>query len=60
MRKTSINSEEIDLFVDPRQLTKEEQTMISNFIKLDKQKRKNIKEPTARKKEEKKKDVMIR
>jgi hypothetical protein len=43
MRKISKESEETDLFVDPRELTKEEQTLISDYIKLDKQKRKSIK-----------------
>ncbi|MDD4969951.1 MAG: hypothetical protein PHT07_11035 [Paludibacter sp.] len=43
MRKINIESEETDLFVDPRELTKEEQLSISNYIKLDKQKRKSIK-----------------
>lgn len=31
---------DIDFFVDPRPLTKNEQAMISEFIKTDKQKRK--------------------
>jgi hypothetical protein len=43
MRKINKESEEIDLFVNPRQITKEEQTIISDYIKLDKQKRKSIK-----------------
>jgi hypothetical protein len=43
MKKINKESEEIDLFVNPRQITKEEQTIISDYIKLDKQKRKSIK-----------------
>ena len=30
---------DVDFFVDPRPLTKEEETVISNFIKADKEKR---------------------
>jgi len=39
MKKINKESEDIDLFVNPRQITKEEQTIISDYIKLDKQKR---------------------
>ena len=39
MKKISKESTEIDLFVNPRPLTIVEKTMISEFIKLDKQKR---------------------
>jgi len=42
MRKISKESEETDLFVDPRELTKEEHSKISEYIKLDKQKRKSL------------------
>ena len=31
---------DVDFFVDPKPLTKEEQKMISDFIKADKEKRK--------------------
>ena len=34
---------DVDFYVDPRPLTKEERKMISDYIKADKQKRKNIK-----------------
>ena len=43
MKKINKESEDIDLFVNPRQITKEEQTIISDYIKLDKQKRKSFK-----------------
>ncbi|MDD4740076.1 MAG: hypothetical protein PHY20_00750 [Bacteroidales bacterium] len=32
---------DVDFFLDPRPLTKKEQKMISDFIKADKEKRKN-------------------
>ena len=34
---------EVDFYVDPRPLTKEEQKMISDYIKADKLKRKRVK-----------------
>ncbi len=34
---------EVDFFVNPRPLTEKEQKMISDFIKADKEKRKNKK-----------------
>jgi hypothetical protein len=34
---------DVDFFVDPRPLTKEEEKMISDYIKSDKQKRKHLK-----------------
>jgi hypothetical protein len=34
---------DVDFFVDPRPLTKEEEKMISDYIKSDKQKRKQLK-----------------
>jgi hypothetical protein len=34
---------EVDFFVDPRPLTEKEKKMISDYIKADKEKRKNIK-----------------
>jgi hypothetical protein len=34
---------DVDFYVDPRPLTKEERKMISDYIKADKQKRENIK-----------------
>ena len=46
MRKINKESEETDLFVDPRELTKVEQSLISDYIKLDKQKMKKHKKST--------------
>jgi hypothetical protein len=37
---------DVDFFVDPRPLTKEEQKMISDYIKADKLKRKHSKKGT--------------
>ena len=37
---------EIDFFVDPRPLTNEEKLKISEFIKMDKQKREKLKKRT--------------
>jgi len=34
---------DVDFYVDPRPLTKEDKKMISDFIKADKQKRKTLK-----------------
>ena len=34
---------DVDFYVDPRPLTKEEQKMISDYIKADKKKRKGLK-----------------
>jgi hypothetical protein len=34
---------DVDFYVDPRPLTKEEQKMISDYIKVDNKKRKQIK-----------------
>ena len=43
MRKIRKDSSEIDFFVDPRPLTKDEMTEISQYIKLDKLKKSTIK-----------------
>ena len=34
---------DVDFYIDPRPLTKEEQKMISDYIKADKTKRKHLK-----------------
>ena len=35
---------DVDFYVDPRPLTKDEQKMISNYIKADKKRRKNLRD----------------
>lgn len=42
MRKIRKDSTEIDFFVDSRPLTNDEQTVISQYIKLDKLKKSTI------------------
>jgi len=42
---------DVDFYVDPRPLTKDEQKMISNYIKADKKRRKNLRD--AKKKQNK-------
>lgn len=42
MRNIRKESTEIDFFVDPRPLTKDEQTLISEYIKLDKLKKSTV------------------